>query len=132
MAQPQSMADFVDIGLERIGVEPGAKVGQPISPDIHRRVTNEVSDSGGGGEGAFLVILEGDLRAGGNLDEVHAKHIGPQFERLTCQEDALAGQSGQVDGNRSALIDIEPPRGTRPAPETFHQLVGDLIKRELG
>jgi hypothetical protein len=78
MAEPERMADLVDIGLEGIGVEPRAVSGKPVGADVDVRGDDEIARASDAGIGARLVVVESDLRAAGNFREGNAEHVGPQ------------------------------------------------------
>ena len=133
VAQPQGMADLVDIGLEGIAVERGAVAGQPALADHHvgrDDFAGEGDVAGGIGTVVILIadagIVEGDVGAGGR--GFHEGEIGdhlPGFQRPAGQLLARGGQPGQVHRDLVRSRQVESPaRAAVVLPVAVGQVIG--------
>lgn len=79
------------------------------------------------GERAFFIVVERDLPAASDFDEADAHDVGPQCKGFAREVSPGARERGQIDGDRTALRDVEAVVVTGPI--AVDQLIGDLVVR---
>ena len=124
MAEPQRVADLVEIGLVAVAADGGAVIGQPLGRDVDMGGAGDPVRPAGIGHRAVRAVVEQDLPAARHLGEADADDVRPGGQRLPRHALAGGGKRGQVDADRTALADVEMMAAA--APVAGDQLIGDL------